>query len=131
MANQLGNNGVVTVAAAVVAELVDFNWDESCAIVDNSTLGDDADTHLAGSTNASGAINCFWDATDATGQEVMTVGASLAIVFLPEGNTTGDISYSATATIESVGVANTRNAITTRAYTVNINGAITKGTVPA
>jgi len=129
MANQLGNNGVVTVAGNVVAELVDFSWDESCAIVDNSALGDAADTHLAGSTNASGSINCFWDATDTTGQEAMTVGASLALIFLPEGNTSGDISYSATVTIEPVGVSNTRNAITTRAYTVNVNGAITKGTV--
>lgn len=131
MAGQLGNNGVVTVDAAVVAEVVDFSWDESCAIVDDSVLGDAADTHLAGSTNASGTINCFWDATDTTGQEVMTVGASLALIWLPEGNTTGDISYSATATIESVGAAVTRNGITTRSYTVNVNGAITKGTVPA
>ena len=102
MANQLGNNG------------------------------DAADTHLAGSTNASGSMNCFWDATDATGQELLTVGASVSIVFLPEGNTTGDISYTAaTTTIESVGVAVTRNGITTRAYTLNISGAIVQGTVPA
>ena len=129
MANQLGNNGVVTVAGNVVAELVDFSWDESCAIVDNSALGDAADTHLAGSTNASGSINCFWDATDTTGQEAMTVGASLAPIFLPEGYTSGDISYSTTVTSEHVCVSNTRHAITTRAYTVNVNGAITKGTV--
>jgi len=129
MANELGNNGAVYIGANAVGELADFSWDEGVSIVDNSALGDSADTHLAGSTNAKGSLNCFWDPTDTNGQEAMTIGASISILFQPQGNTTGDIKYSATATVESAGIAVTRNGVTTRAFGLVINGALTKGTV--
>ncbi len=129
MANELGNNGAVYIGANAVAEVVDFSWDEGVSIVDNSALGDAADTHLVGTTNAKGSLNCFWDPTDTNGQEAMTVGASVSILFQPQGNTTGDIKYTASATVESVGVAVARNATITKAIGVVVNGAITKGTV--
>lgn len=128
MANHTGASGLVTVAGATVAELVDMSWDEGCEIIDDSELTDTADTHKSGSTNWSGSITCHWDETDASGQEAMTIGASLALVWKPEGATTGDATYTGTATIESIGIAVTRNAIISRTFGVKGTGALTIGT---
>jgi len=129
MANQLGNNGTVEIGGNEVAEMIDFSYDEGVAIIDNTPLGASADTHLAGTTNANGTMNCMWDKSDATGQEALTIGASVSIVFYPEGNSSGKRSETATATVESVGVAVAKNTVITRNYGLNINGAITKALV--
>ena len=128
MANHSGNSGIVTVGGNTVAEVVDFSWDESANIVDNSAINDASDTHLVGSTNAKGTLSCYWDETDTNGQEAMAVGTTgLAVIFKPEG-ATGTI-YSATVSIESVGVAVSRNAIVTRTFGVVVNGAVTPSVV--
>ena len=129
MANELGNNGVVTIGGNVVAELVDMNWDSAVEIVPNGALTVTDETHLSGSATHNGSINCMYDVTDATGQEAMTVGASLTLLWLPQGNTSGDASYTCTATVSTVGIAVAKNTVTTRAFGIAINGGITQGTV--
>lgn len=129
MAKVSGNSGDVTVAGAQVAELIDFSWDEGVEIIDSSAIGDDADVHLVGTTNWNGSITCHQDEADATGQEAMTVGASLAIVWHPRGNTSGNKSYTGTVTIAGVGQSVARNAVLARSFTVTGNGALVIATV--
>jgi len=129
MANLLGNNGEVTVAGTAVVNLLDFSWDSGVAIVDNTPLGATADTHLVGTVNHNGSMNCLFDSADTTGQEACTIGASLAIIWLPEGDTVGKPSYTSTATISSVGIAVAKNTVITRSFGLTINGDITIGTV--
>lgn len=129
MATLLGNTGTVEIGGNEVAEVVDFSYEQGVAIVDDTVLGDTADTHLSGTTNGTGTVNCMWDKSDSTGQEAMTIGASVAIVFYPEGNASTNRSVTATATVNSVGVAVAKNTVITRAFGLTINGAVTIGLV--
>lgn len=126
MANHIGNSGDVTITAAVVAEVLDFTLSEGVEIVDNSAISDAADTHLAGTTNWSGSVNCFWDETDAAGQESMTIGASVTIHLRPEGAGTTNIDFNGTATIESIERSTARNSIVTASFTFTGNGALSR-----
>ena len=131
MAKASGNSGDVTVAGNQVAELVDFSWDENAEVIDSSAIADAADVHIVGTTNWSGSLTCHQDEADTTGQEAMTVGASLAIVWYPRGNTTGNKMYTGTATIATVGQSVARNSTLARTFSVTGNGALVISTVPA
>lgn len=126
MANHSGNSGDVTVGANIVAEVLDFSLTESAATIENSALGDAADTHIVGSTNWNGSINCYWDETDSTGQEAMTIGASVALHLRPEGAGTTNIDFNGTATIETIERGLSRNGMVTAAFTFKGNGALTR-----
>ena len=129
MANHTGTDGVVTIGGNTVAELKSFSIDESANTIDDSVLSDTATTVQAGRTSWSGSIECLWDETDTTGQGAMTVGASVTIVFLPEGNTTGDTSYTGTAIITGVSKAIAEESMITQSFSLTGSGALTAGTV--
>ncbi len=126
MANHIGNSGSVTIGANAVAEILDFALSEGVELPDNSSIGDDSDTHLAGSTNWSGSVNCYWDETDADGQEAMTIGASVALHLLPEGAGSTNIDFNGTASIESIERGVARNGIITASFTFKGNGDLTR-----
>ena len=129
MAKVSGNNGDVTVAGNQVAELVDFSWDEGVEIIDSSAIGDDADVHIVGTTNWTGSITCHQDEADTTGQEAMTIGASLALVWYPRGNTAGNKSYTGTVSIATIGQSVARNTTLARTFSVTGNGALVIATI--
>lgn len=128
MANFSGNAGEVYLGANKVAEVLDFTLTEGVATIDNSALDDADDTHLVGSANWNGSISCFWDDTDTTGQQAMTVGASVSLNLRPEGTGVGDAEFSGTATIESIETGLSRNGMVTASFSFKGNGALTKGT---
>lgn len=129
MATFNGNSGIVKVGANAVAEVLDFSISESANTVDDTVLGDASMTHKTGLLSWSGSINCYWDDTDATGQVALTVGASVTLNLLPEGDTVGDAEYSGTATITGIERAITNDSIVTQSFTFTGNGALTIGTV--
>ena len=129
MANHTGKDGVVTIGGNTVAELVDWSVDEGANIVDDTSITDTADTHQVGTTNWTGAITVHWDEADTTGQEAMTVGTSVTILFLPEGNTTGDVSLTGTATVTARSLSSGINAMVAQSFTLQGSGALTRGTV--
>ena len=128
MATHSGVDGLVTVAGNTVAEIKGFTIEESANTIDDSNLNDAAATHILGRTSWTGTIECQWDETDTTGQEAMTIGASLAVIFKPEGATTGDANMSGTATITARSVAVADESIITQSFSVTGNGALTRGT---
>lgn len=126
MANVTGNDGDVTISAAVVAEVLSFNITEGVNIIDDTVIGDAADTHKTGTTNWSASISAFWDSTDATGQEAMTIGASIEAHLRPTGAGTGNIDFNGTGTVASIERSITNNGITTANFSVTGNGALTR-----
>lgn len=120
-----GKNGVLKVGANTVAEVKSFEVNETADIADDSAMSDAAHTHLAGMTDWSGSCSCWWDDTDSTGQEALTVGASVTFNFYPEGDTSGDRQGSGTATVVSVGVAADMGDIVSREIELKGNGALT------
>ena len=128
MANHTGVDGLVTVGGATVAELKSFSIEESAATIENSNINSTASTYVAGKTSWTGSIECQWDETDTTGQGAMTVGASVSVVFLPEGNTTGDTSYTGTALITGVSKSVSEDSIITQSFSLQGSGALVAGT---
>ena len=64
-----------------------------------------------------------------TQQASLTQGASLSFVFLPEGNASGDESFSGTGIVTSMSVGVTLDGVTTRTVALQGTGGITIGTV--
>jgi hypothetical protein len=69
-----------------------------------------------------------FDETDAQ-QETLLAGASISFVLLPEGNASGDASYSGTGIITGMSINNSMDAIVSRSVTFQGTGALTVGTV--
>ena len=123
-----GKEGVVKVAGNVAANVTGFTLETSADVVENSALTNSAKTFTAGRTSFSGAIECHWDEGD-TAQEALDVGTSLAFILLPEGNTSGDISFSGNGIVTGMSIAVTMDGVTSRNVTFQGTGALTQGTV--
>lgn len=130
MATHSGNSGAVQIGANTVAEVTAWTLEEGVAEMDDTAIGDAADTHKVGTTNWNGSVECFWDDTDATGQEAMTIGASVDLSLYPDGVATGDIDFNGTASITAISRGGSNNEIVTASFTYKGNGALTRTVVP-
>lgn len=133
MSTHWGNEGTVKVGANTVAEIDEWEFTTNASPVDDTAMGDTWETHIAGSGIKSwtGSLNCHWDETDATGQEVLVEGASVTLNLYPEGATTGDVYYTGTASVVQVTVDVKKTGKTIgRAFRFQGNGALTRSVVP-
>ena len=126
MATHIGNSGSVKISAATVAEVLSWSLTENANTADDTVLGDASTSHIAGLKSWSGSVSCYWDDTDATGQEAMVVGASVALHLLPDGATTGDIDFNGTATIVSIERSGANDTIVTANFNFTGNGDLTR-----
>jgi hypothetical protein len=129
MATVSGNSGEVFVGSNQVAEVKSFDLTETDNIIESTSMGDTSKTFEAGLKEASGTITCHFDKSDSTGQEAMTVGASITLNLYPEGNSTGNREITFTAQVTSVGVSEAINEIVERSFGFTADGAVTHGTV--
>ena len=128
MATHHGKEGVVTAGGSAVGELTGFTIETTGDVVENTELSDAAKTFTAGRTSFSGSLEMNYDESDAQ-QETLTVGSSISFVLLPEGNTSGDQSFSGTGIITGMSINNAMDAVVSRSVTFQGTGALTKGTV--
>ncbi len=129
MATHHGKEGTVKVGSAAIAEITNFEVTQTVRTVDDTSINDPAETHLTGREAWSGSLTCHWDETDSTGQEALTVGASVTLNLYPEGASSGDQYYSGTATITQVRITVAMDAVTQRTFDFLGNGALSKSTV--
>ena len=123
-----GKEGVVKVAGTVAGNVTGFTLETSADVVQDSSLANSAKTFAAGRTSFSGSIECHWDEGD-TAQEALDVGTSLAFVLLPEGNTSGDVSFTGTGLVTGMSIGVTMDGMTSRSVTFQGTGALTQSTV--
>lgn len=128
MSTHHGKDGIVKVGANTVAEMHDWSVEENAATVDDTAMGDSADTHLVGQTNWSGQATAGFDPTDTNGQLALTVGASVTLNLYPYGSTTGKKYKTGTATVTKVGIAVPMRNQTTRTFSFQGNGALSDAT---
>lgn len=128
MANHTGVDGLVKVGTNTVAEVRNWSISETADTIEDTTINDASRTYQAGLKSWSGSLTAFWDETDANGQEALAVGSSATLNLYPEGATTGDIYYSGTAIINSVGISVPTGGMVERTYGFQGSGALTKGT---
>jgi len=123
-----GKEGVIKTGSNVTGNVTGYTLETSADVVENTALGNAAKTFTAGRTSFSGSIDMNWDEGD-TSQEEMDCGSSLTFTLLPEGNTSGDISFSGAGIVTGMSVGVTLDGVTTRTVTFQGTGALTQGTV--
>lgn len=129
MASHTSSQGVVTIGGNVVAELRSMSLETSAEMIDATTITSAAKVNKAGTVSFTGSIDCFWDETDTNGQITLIEGASITVVYLFEGNTSGDYSYSFTALVNSVSISSSVDGMVEASFSFTGTGAITRGTV--
>ena len=128
MATHHGKEGVVTVGGTAVGELTSFTLETTGDVVEDTALSDGTKSFITGRTSFSGTLEMHFDETDAQ-QETLLAGASISFVLLPEGNTSGDASYTGTGIVTGMSINNAMDAIISRTVTFQGTGALTVGTV--
>ena len=128
MATHHGKEGVVTAGGTAIGELTGFTIETSVDVVEDTQLSDSEKSFLAGSTSFSGTLEMHYDETDAQ-QETLTAGSSISFVLLPEGNTTGDQSFTGSGIITGMSINNAMDGIVSRSVTFQGTGSLTKSTV--
>ena len=128
MATHHGKEGVVTAGGTAIGELTGFTIETTGDVVEDTQLSDSEKSFLAGRTSFSGTLEMHYDETDAQ-QETLTAGSSISFVLLPEGNDTGDQSFTGTGIVTGMSINNAMDGVVSRSVTFQGTGALTKGTV--
>ena len=128
MATHHGKEGVVTAGGTGGGELTGFTLETTGDVVEDTALTDATKSFVAGRTSFSGSLDMSYDETDSP-QQTLTVGSSIAFVLLPEGNSSGDESFSGTGIVTGMSVTNGMDAIISRSVTFQGTGTLTRGTV--
>ena len=128
MATHHGKEGVVTAGGTAIGEIVGFTLETTGDVVEDTALSDATKSFLAGRTSFSGTLEMHYDETDAQ-QETLTAGSEISFVLLPEGNSSGDQSFTGTGIVTGMSVNNSMDAIVSRSVTFQGTGALTKSTV--
>jgi hypothetical protein len=128
MATHHGKEGVVTAGGTGVGELTGFTLETTGDVVEDTALTDATKSFVAGRTSFSGTLEMHYDETDSP-QQTLTAGSSISFVLLPEGNGSGDESFTGTGIITGMSVTNGMDAIISRSVTFQGTGTLTRGTV--
>ena len=128
MATHHGKEGVVTAGGTAVGELTGFTIETTADVVEDTALTDATKSFVAGRTSFSGTLEMSYDESDSP-QQTLTVGSSISLILLPEGNASGDEKFSGTGIITGMSVNNSMDAIVSRTVTFQGTGALTRATV--
>ncbi len=129
MAKVVGRNGVLKIGAVTVAGLKSISESESCEAIDDSELGDQELTYVAGDITRNYTAELHWDKADATGQGALEIGATVTAVYQPEGDASGAETNSISALVTNLGRANEKGSMVTKTATLLGSGAKTVGAV--
>ena len=128
MATHHGKEGVVKAGGTAIGEITGFTLETTADVVEDTELSDSTKSFLAGRTSFSGTLEMSYDETDSP-QQTLTAGTSIAFILLPEGDTSGDESFTGSGIVTVMSVKNGMDAVITRSVTFQGTGALTRGTV--
>lgn len=129
MAKYHGNGGSLSAAGSTVASVLDWELEETEEFADQSGMGDTVKTFLAGApSEANFACNCHYNKGD-TGQDAIVVGASIAVIVYPGGNSSGLPSITFTVLVGSVKRNGNMSETVKKSITGIVTGAITEADV--
>ena len=128
MGTHHGKEGVVTVGGTAIGNVTGFTIDTTHDVVEDTALDATSKTFNAGRGTFTASIDMNYDETS-TQQASLLQGSSLSFVFLPEGNDSGDESFSGTGIVTGMSVGVTLDGVTTRTVSGQGNGGLTIGTV--
>lgn len=128
MATHHGKEGVVTVGGTAIGNVTGYTLDTTQDVVEDTALDSSNKSYLVGRGTFTASIDMNYDETNAQ-QASLLQGSSLSFVFLPEGNASGDESFSGTGIVTGMSVGVTLDGVTTRTVSIQGTGGITIGTV--
>ena len=128
MATHHGKEGVVTAGGTGVGELTGFTLETTADVVEDTALTDATKSFLVGRTSFSGTLEMSYDETDSP-QQTLTAGTTIAFILAPEGNSSGDETFTGSGIVTGMSVNVTLDGITTRSVTFQGTGTLTRGTV--
>ena len=128
MATHFGKEGVVTAGGTGIGELTGYTLETTADVVEDTQLSDAGKTFVAGRTSFSGTLEMSYDETDSP-QQTLTAGTTIAFILAPEGNSSGDETFTGSGIVTGMNVNVTLDGITTRSVTFQGTGALTRGTV--
>ena len=127
MATHFGKEGVVTAGGTGIGELTGYTLETTADVVEDTQLSDATKSFLAGRTSFSGTLEMSYDETDSP-QQTLTAGTSIAFILAPEGNSSGDETFTGTGIVTGMSVNVSLDGITTRSVTFQGTGTLTRGT---
>jgi|TARA_E500000305_G_scaffold43215_1_gene33449 hypothetical protein len=128
MATHFGKEGVVTAGGTGIGELTGYTLETTSDVVEDTQLSDATKSFVAGRSSFSGTLEMSYDETDSP-QQTLTAGTTIAFILAPEGNSSGDETFTGSGIVTGMSVNVTLDGITTRSVTFQGTGALTRGTV--
>ena len=128
MATHFGKEGVVTAGGTGIGELTGYTLETTADVVEDTQLSDSTKSFVTGRTSFSGTLEMSYDETDSP-QQTLTAGTTIAFILAPEGNSSGDETFTGTGIVTGMSVNVSLDGITTRSVTFQGTGALTRGTV--
>ena len=127
MATHFGKEGVVTAGGTGIGELTSYTLETTADVVEDTQLSDATKSFVTGRTSFSGTLDMSYDETD-TPQQTLTAGTSIAFILAPEGNASGDETFTGSGIVTGMSVNVTLDGITTRTVTFQGTGTLSRGT---
>ena len=127
MATHFGKEGVVTAGGTGIGELTGYTLETTADVVEDTQLSDATKSFVAGRTSFSGTLEMSYDETDSP-QQTLTAGTTIAFILAPEGNSSGDETFTGSGIVTGMSVNVTLDGITTRSVTFLGTGTLTRGT---
>ena len=127
MATHFGKEGVVTAGGTGIGELTGYTLETTADVVEDTQLSDATKSFVTGRTSFSGSLDMSYDETD-TPQQTLTAGTSIAFILAPEGNASGDETFTGSGIVTGMSVNVTLDGITTRTVTFQGTGTLSRGT---
>ena len=127
MATHFGKEGVVTAGGTGIGELTSYTLETTADVVEDTQLSDATKSFVTGRTSFSGTLDMSYDEAD-TPQQTLTAGTSIAFILAPEGNASGDETFTGSGIVTGMSVNVTLDGITTRTVTFQGTGTLSRGT---
>tara|TARA_R110002153_G_scaffold107131_1_gene247098 strand:- start:44 stop:430 length:387 start_codon:yes stop_codon:yes gene_type:complete len=127
MATHFGKEGVVTAGGTGIGELTGYTLETTADVVEDTQLSDSTKSFVTGRTSFSGSLDMSYDETDSP-QQTLTAGTTIAFILAPEGNASGDETFTGSGIVTGMSVNVTLDGITTRTVTFQGTGTLSRGT---
>ena len=127
MATHFGKEGVVKAGGTGIGELTSYTLETTADVVEDTQLSDATKSFVAGRTSFSGTLEMSYDETDSP-QQTLTAGTTIAFILAPEGNGSGDETFTGSGIVTGMSVNVSLDGITTRSVTFQGTGTLTRGT---
>jgi hypothetical protein len=112
-----------------VLEIRSYSIEETADTAEDTSMGDSYRTFKTTLKAWTGSIDVFWDELDTTGQGALIVGAEVAVRFMPEGATAGDVYLFGQAIVTGKTVTGSFDGMVESTITVQGTGTLASATV--